>query len=146
MCTICYKLVANLFASCQHPNLSKVSLNLTTPIPPPHRTILIMKRAEIVNKIAHELKLFVPEAETILYGSEARGDSRSNSDIDILILLPDCKDSRQYVLNRSEISGRLYELSLELGVDISPLILPQEVWKSRKTPFTVNVMNEGIRI
>lgn len=35
MCTICYKLVANLFASCQHFNLSKVSFNLTTPIPPP---------------------------------------------------------------------------------------------------------------
>lgn len=105
-----------------------------------------MKRTEIVNKIARELKMFVPEAETILYGSEARGDSRPDSDIDLLILLPECKDGKQYVLNRSEISGRLYELSLELGVDISPLILPREVWTSRKTPFTVNVMNDGIRI
>lgn len=105
-----------------------------------------MRRADIVNIIGRELKMFVPEAETILYGSEARGDSRPDSDIDLLIILPEDIDIRKYIIKRSAISGRLYELSLELGVDISPLILPRNVWNSRKTPFTVNVINEGIRI
>ena len=105
-----------------------------------------MRRADIVTTIGKELKSIVPEAEIILYGSEARGESRPNSDIDILILLPDCNDIQRYISNRSEISGRLFELSLDLGVDISPLVLPRNVWNSRKTPFKINVMNDGIRI
>lgn len=105
-----------------------------------------MSRSEIVKRIGAEIKSFVPEAETILYGSEARGDSRPDSDIDLLILLPDFKDYKQYVKRRSDISGRLFELSLDLSVEISPLILPRKVWDSRKTPFSINVKNEGIRI
>lgn len=105
-----------------------------------------MKRPEIVKRIGEEIKSFVPEAEAILYGSEARGDSRPDSDIDILILLPDFKDYKHYIQRRSDISGRLFELSLDLSVDISPLILPRAVWNSRKTPFSINVRNEGIRI
>ena len=105
-----------------------------------------MKRPKIVNIIRTELKSFVPEAGTILYGSEARGDARPDSDIDLLIILPDFKDNKDYVKRRSDISGRLYELSLDLSVEISPLILPRTVWNSRKSPFTINVKNEGIRI
>ena len=105
-----------------------------------------MRRTDIVDRIAKELKSFVPEAETILYGSEARGEARHDSDIDLLILLPDFKDGKNFVKRRSEISGRLFELSLDLEVDISPVILPLKFWNISKTPFTVNVMNEGIRI
>lgn len=88
----------------------------------------------------------VPEAEVILYGSEARGEARPNSDIDLLILLPDIENIQSYIDKRSEISGHLFELALDLEVDISPLILPRNEWSARKTPFTVNVMNDGIRI
>ncbi|MDE6637568.1 MAG: nucleotidyltransferase domain-containing protein [Muribaculaceae bacterium] len=105
-----------------------------------------MRRQKIVDIIGAELKMFVPEAETILYGSEARGDARPDSDIDLLIILPDFKDNMEYIKKRSDISGRLFELSLDLSVDISPLILPRNVWNSRKSPFTINVNNEGIRI
>lgn len=105
-----------------------------------------MQRKDIVKIIAIELKKIAPEAEVTLFGSEARGDARIDSDIDLLILLPDFKESKQYVARRSHISGLLYEMSLDLGVDISPLILPHSVWDSRKTPFSVNVKNEGIKI
>ena len=69
----------------------------------------------------------VPKAEIILYGSEARGEARADSDIDILILLTDYSDIQRYISERSEISGRLFELSFDLGVDISPLILPRRI-------------------
>ena len=88
----------------------------------------------------------VPEAEIILYGSEARGEARPDSDIDLLILLPDDNEIKRYIARRSEISGLLFELSLDLGVDISPLILPRKIWDSRKSPFKINVLNDGIRI
>lgn len=39
-----------------------------------------MRRNHIVEKISEELKSIVPEAEVILYGSEARGEARSDSD------------------------------------------------------------------
>lgn len=106
----------------------------------------IIKRKEALDRVISELKLYAPEAQIILYGSEARGDARPDSDIDLLVLLPDLKDEKQYVMRRSDISGRLFELSLDLDVDISPIILPKSVWMSRKTQFTVNVMNEGVRI
>ena len=105
-----------------------------------------MRRTDIVDRISNELKSFVPEAETILYGSEARGEERPDSDFDVLILLPDTNDLTSYVAQRSNIFGRLFELSLELDVEISPLILPRNIWNARKSPFTVNVINDGIRI
>ncbi len=101
---------------------------------------------DIVNIIGKELKRIAPEAEIILYGSEARGESRQDSDIDLLVVLPEYNDVQEYITTRSMISGHLFELSLELGIDISPLVLPRNIWDSRKTPFKVNVINDGIRI
>lgn len=103
-----------------------------------------MRRPEIVNRIASELRKFIPKAQTILYGSEARGEARADSDIDLLILLPDSIEGMHFVRTRSDISGRLFELSMDMGVDISPVILPQKVWRSRKTPFSINVNKDGI--
>ena len=105
-----------------------------------------MRRNHIVDKLSEELKSIVPEAEVILYGSEARGEARPDSDFDVLILLPDYNDIPTYIAKRSEIFGRMFELSLDLDVEISPLILPKNVWNARKTPFTINVINDGRRI
>lgn len=104
------------------------------------------RRENIVEIISRELKEFAPEAHVILYGSQARGDAREESDFDLLILLPDFTNKKEFVERRSEISGRLFELSLNLEADISPLILPFGEWENRVTPFSINVNREGIRI
>lgn len=100
-------------------------------------------RVEIVHQIKQILHRVAPTAKTILFGSEARGESRPDSDIDLLILL----DGDKITLDREEaITMPLYELELKSGVSISPIVMLRKLWENRpfKTPFYVNVTNEGI--
>jgi len=70
-----------------------------------------------------------PTAKTILYGSQARNEARSDSDIDLLILL----DGEKMTLKDEEsITLPLYELELKTGVSISPIV--KKLWES--CPFT----------
>ncbi len=104
-----------------------------------------MTRSKIVEQISRTIRRMEPTATTILYGSEARGDNRPDSDIDVLILL----DGDKRDLKREDkLSGELYEIELASGVLISPMIMLRKQWENRpfKTPFYINVMNEGIRI
>lgn len=105
-----------------------------------------MKITDIISKIRDLIKNTVPDAKAILYGSQARGDARPDSDIDILVLLPDSFSRQEFVTKKLDISGKLYDLSLASNIDISPLILGENMFQERKTPFTVNVINEGIRL
>lgn len=92
------------------------------------------------------MKRMFPEAKTLLYGSQARGTATLESDIDLLILLPDTYQDQQFVDRRNEIMDNLFDIEIEEGVGISPLVLVKSLWESRKTPFTINVLNEGIEI
>lgn len=105
-----------------------------------------MNIKDILQRIKELLSRIAPDAKTILYGSQARGDANSDSDIDLLILLPDKYEGKEFSMQHGHISDKLYFLSLELGVDISPLILLRKMFYARKTPFTINVINEGIEL
>lgn len=101
-----------------------------------------MKRPQIIRRIVDTLHRIAPNAQTILYGSEARGDARPDSDIDLLILLD---DSEQLTAERElEITRHLYEVEVDTGVIISPMIMLRRIWESVTTPFTINVKKEGI--
>ncbi len=102
--------------------------------------------SNILKQISECLKGIAPEAEAYLYGSHARGTAREDSDVDLLILIPDIYQGQQFAKKKLDISGRLYDLSLMLGIDISPLILVPKVFFARKTPFTSNVLKDAIRI
>lgn len=104
-----------------------------------------MNRQDIIYKIKNVLQEIVPGAKVILYGSEARGDSSENSDIDILILI----DQEQIPLKlKNQIIDAVYDIELESGVLISPIIYTAKQWENRpyKTPFYINVLNEGIEL
>lgn len=104
-----------------------------------------MKRTEVVNQISQAIRRVAPTATAILYGSEARGDARKDSDIDVLILLDGDKRNLKH---EEELVGELYDIELATGVLVSPMIMLRKQWESRpfKTPFYINVMNEGIKI
>lgn len=72
-----------------------------------------------------------PTAKTILYGSQARNEARSDSDIDLLILL----DGEKMTLKDEEsITLPLYELELKTGVSISPIVTLKKLWENRPFP------------
>jgi predicted nucleotidyltransferase len=104
-----------------------------------------MKRPEIVNMIRDIVHRVAPTARIILFGSEARGDARVDSDIDLLILM----DGEKLSLAQEEVvTLPLYELELKTGVTISPIVTTKYQWENRpfKTPFYVNVINEGVEL
>lgn len=103
-----------------------------------------MRQSKIIEKISVLMRKLFPEAKTILYGSQARNTATRDSDIDLLILLPDTYQGYEFVDRRDEIMDQLYDIEIEEGIRISPLVLVKSIWEKRKTPFTVNVLNEGI--
>ena len=104
-----------------------------------------MRRPEVVNKISKLIRTLEPKATAILYGSEARGDARPDSDIDVWVLLDG--DTRD-IGREDRLSGELYGIELETGILISPMIMLRKQWENRpfKTPFYVNVINEGVTL
>lgn len=102
-----------------------------------------MRRTEIIDQIREIIRRVAPTAKTILYGSQARNEARADSDIDLLILI----DGEKMTLKDEEaITLPLYELELKTGVSISPMVMLKKLWENRpfKTPFYINVTNEGI--
>ncbi|HHL52703.1 MAG TPA: nucleotidyltransferase domain-containing protein [Flammeovirgaceae bacterium] len=100
---------------------------------------------DIIGKIRQAVKSVEPDATVILYGSYARGEQTSQSDLDILILLNRVKVSRK---DEKRVKYPLYDIELETGRIISPLVLSRKDWESRHkiTPFYEYVTKEGVEL
>lgn len=104
-----------------------------------------MRRSDVLHKATTTIHRVSPDAKVILYGSEARGDARKDSDMDFLILLPMERGERFREEERKITEALLYNVELETGVEMSPFIVPERWWSDHPvTPFSLNVKNEGI--
>ena len=103
-----------------------------------------------INKILKEFTEQIQELlgnrlkRIILYGSYARGDYSKSSDIDIMILTDLTYEEIEKF--RDEISDIAYDIELEKGIVISPIIKNIDKYNERVNivPFYMNVQKEGV--
>lgn len=79
----------------------------------------------------------------ILFGSQARGDATSNSDIDVLVVL----SGEVYPVEEIRRTSRMVaDLSLRTDTDLGVAFISAERYLTERSPFVLNVQREGIAI
>ncbi len=101
-----------------------------------------MNRPKIVNRLRDIVLNEDATATIILYGSEARGEARADSDIDLLILIDKEKVTLQ---DRQSITYPLYDVEIDTGILINPIVISKKSWNNEYTitPFYHNVIKDG---
>ncbi|MCL5991373.1 MAG: nucleotidyltransferase domain-containing protein [Bacteroidetes bacterium] len=100
----------------------------------------------LLNQVKKAVTALEPDAEVFLFGSRARGDVRSESDWDFLVLVPGIIDYER----KRKILDALFEVELSSGEIFNDIIKSKEFWKENNllhaSPFYKNVTSESIAL
>jgi uncharacterized protein len=104
-----------------------------------------MDKSQIIAKIKDVASKVLPQgSKLILFGSQARGSARPDSDWDIIILV---KRDHITAIEAGDIAYPFYSAGWEMKVEINPVIYTFKDWQKRHfTPFYHNVSIEGIQL
>ena len=115
----------------------------------------IERRGEMANSLRELLKRYIDDVQkiygsrlntVILYGSYARGDFRSDSDIDIMILVD--LTEREIKEKGHALSEVTFDYNFDNDVKIMPIVKNRDHFNKwlRAYPFYNNIKREGIEL
>ena len=76
-----------------------------------------------------------------LYGSYARGNAKTDSDIDVMIVI---RNYRSYGKEIDRTGKLTSNLALEYGISISRVMMKEMQWKSSDSPLLRNIRVDGV--
>jgi uncharacterized protein len=76
-----------------------------------------------------------------LYGSYAREDAQSDSDLDVMIILQNYRSYGKEIDRTGKLTSNL---SLEYGISISRVMTKETQWKISDTPLLLNMRMDGV--
>jgi uncharacterized protein len=99
----------------------------------------------ILTELRRRFEAFYGErlVQILLFGSQARGDATSGSDIDVLIVLQGPVNPGDEITRTSTLTA---SLSLQYDVVISRVFVSDAQFTDEQSPLLLNVRREGILV
>ncbi|MDR3094333.1 MAG: nucleotidyltransferase domain-containing protein [Bacteroidales bacterium] len=98
---------------------------------------------QILENIRQLKRELLPDERLILFGSQARGDARPDSDWDLLLLIK----SSTSLDDEIKYSYPFSKLGWKHNIDMNVLLYSEKDWQKRNfTPLYKNVLTDGIEI
>ena len=97
---------------------------------------------ELLSRLRRELEALYDERlqGVYLFGSHARGEATSESDVDVLVVLDTITDYGEEIRRTGPV---ISSLSLDSGRSISRVFISRSAWRERDSPFLANVREDA---